>query len=334
MNSGDPQYRDPISKLNAICQQHDIVYSKAGNDLAKKHKADDVMVKSIGDIPFSQRPWFSTPVKYTMQSKTLLGLGLKPKHLKSRRVKKLQEKLANELHKTIKRKFTRRGVIANHVDEIWASDLVEMQQFSKWNKGYKYLLMVIDVFSKHGWIVPLKNKQGETVRKHVQCIFKDGRKPRFLWTDKGAEFYKKRVKELLAKTKIALYSTENEENSSEVERWNRTIKNKMWKQFTVQGNANYLGFLPRILKQYNNTKHSSIKMTPTEACNKKNEGVVYFNLYGDMEQSSYKPKFKIGDKVRISKYKEKHLIKVIHQIGRKKYSQLIKSNTLIQSLTN
>ena len=113
------------------------------------------------------------------------------------------------------------------------------------------------------------------------------------------------MKELLAKTKIALYSTEIAENSSEVERWNRTIKNKMWKQFTVQGNTNYLGFLPTILKQYNNTKHSSIKMTPSEACNKKNEGVVYFNLYGDMEQSSYKPKFKIGDKVRISKYKRK-----------------------------
>ena len=94
------------------------------------------------------------------------------------------------------------------------------------------------------------------------------------------------MKELLAKTKIALYSTENEENSSEVERWNRTIKNKMWKQFTAQG-TNYLGFFPRILKQYNDTKHSSTKMTPTEACNKKNEGVVYFN------------------KVRISKYKRK-----------------------------
>ena len=71
-----------INKLNAICQQHDIAYSKAGNDLAKKHKADDVMVKSIGDIPFSQRPWFSTPVKYTMQAQTLLGLGLKPKKYK------------------------------------------------------------------------------------------------------------------------------------------------------------------------------------------------------------------------------------------------------------
>ena len=111
------------------------------------------------------------------------------------------------------------------------------------------------------------------------------------------------LKELLDKNKITLYSTENEEKSSICERWNRTIKTKMWKQFTVQGNTQYLDMLPKLVKQYNNTRHSSIKMTPIEASKKKNEGVVYFNLYGDMEISKQKPKFKVGDKVRISKYK-------------------------------
>ena len=79
----------------------------------------------------------------------------------------------------------------------------------------------------------------------------------------------------------------------------------MWKQFTVQGNTIYLDILPKILRQYNNTKHSSIKMTPVEASKKKNENTVYINLYGDMEQLSSKPKFKIDDKIRISKYKIK-----------------------------
>ena len=79
----------------------------------------------------------------------------------------------------------------------------------------------------------------------------------------------------------------------------------MWKQFTVQGNTQYLDILPKLVKQYNNTKHSSIKMTPVEASKKKNEGTVYFNLYGDMKPLSVKPKFKVGDKVRISKYKRK-----------------------------
>ena len=214
-----------------------------------------------------------------------------------------QEQLADELHAPIKRNFTRRRVITNHIDEIWASDLVEMQQFSKWNKGYRYLLMVIDVFSKYGWIVPLKDKKGESVTETFKTIFKEGRKPQYLWVDKGKEFYNKHVKDLLEKNGILMYSTEIEEKSSVVERWNRTIKSKMWKQFTVQGNTMYLDMLPKLVNQYNNTKHSSIKMTPVEASKKKNEGTVYFNLYGDMETSKQKPKFKIGDKVRISKHK-------------------------------
>ena len=140
-------------------------------------------------------------------------------------------------------------------------------------------------------------------RVPLKTIFKEGRKPQYLWVDEGKEFYNKHVKDLLEKNGIHMYSTENEEKSSVVERWNRIIKSKMWKQFTVQGNTMYLDMLSKLVNQYNNTKHSSIKMTPFEASNKKNEGTVYFNLNGDMETSKQKPKFKIGDKVRISKYK-------------------------------
>ncbi|KAL9954950.1 hypothetical protein ACROYT_G042541 [Oculina patagonica] len=99
------------------------------------------------------------------------------------------------------------------------------------------------------------------------------------------------------------YELKNQGKAVVIERFNKTLKNKMYKQFTVQGNTQYLDMLPKLIKEYNNTKHSSIKMSPTEASKKKNEGIVYFNLYGDMEQVSSKPKFKVGDKVRISKYK-------------------------------
>ena len=122
-----------------------------------------------------------------------------------------------------------------------------MQQF-EWNKGYRYLLMVLDLFSKYGWIVPLKDKKGETVTEAFKTIFKDGRKPQYHWTDKGKEHYNKNMRE---KNGITLYSTENEEKSSVCERWNRTIKTRMWKQFTVQDNTIHLGILPKILSQYN-----------------------------------------------------------------------------------
>ena len=89
-----------------------------------------------------------------------------------------------------------------------------MGKFSKWNNGVRYLLMVIDVFSKFGWIEPLKNKKGETVVKAFKNILKKGRKPKYLWSDEGVEFYNKGFKTLLEEEGIKLYSTENEKKSS------------------------------------------------------------------------------------------------------------------------
>ena len=151
-----------------------------------------------------------------------------------------------------------------------------MSALSKDNDGYRFLLLVIDTFSKYGWIIPLKDKKGETVTKAFQLIFKEGRRPEKLWTDKGREFYNKDVKDL-----IELYSTENEEKSSIVERWIRTMKDKMWKYFTDKKTNRYIDVLPDLVEDYNNTVHSSIKITPVEASKKKNELTVWRNLYPD-----------------------------------------------------
>ena len=216
------------------------------------------------------------------------------------------QQLADELHKPITRNFQKRKVISNTRDDIWAADLVEMQKFSKWNKGIRYLLMVIDVFSKYGWIRSLKDKKTETVKEAFDDIFKKGRQPKMLWTDKGSEFISKHFKDFLKKKGIRLYHTENEEKSSVVERWNRTMKNRMWKMFTVNNNTVFFDKLDKLVNDYNNTRHSSIKMTPFEASKKKNEKKVWSNLYGDLIfLKPGKPKFKIGDHVRISKYKRK-----------------------------
>ena len=120
------------------------------------------------------------------------------------------EQLAKELHKPITRNFSKRTVISNGIDKIWAADLVEMQKLSRWNKGIKYLLMVIDIFSKYGWIKPLKDKKKtETFSKAFDEIFKSKRKPKMLWTDKGSEFISKHFKDFLNKKGITLYHTEN-----------------------------------------------------------------------------------------------------------------------------
>ena len=102
----------------------------------------------------------------------------------------------------------------NRIDKTWAADLVEMQEFSKFNRGVRYLLTVIDVFSKYGWMLPLNDKTGKSDADAFKEIFKKSKqKPEKLWTDKGRDFYNKHVKEL----GVELYSTENEEKLSMVE---------------------------------------------------------------------------------------------------------------------
>ena len=104
------------------------------------------------------------------------------------------QQLTDELHKPITRNFSKRSVMSNGINTIWAADLVEMQKFSKWNKGIKYLLMVIDIFSKSGWIRGLKDKKTETVSKAFNGIFKSKRKLQMLWTDKGSKHFKEFLK--------------------------------------------------------------------------------------------------------------------------------------------
>ena len=217
--------------------------------------------------------------------------------MECRRKKKVLT-LAEELHKPIKRNFNRRRVLVSGIDKIWAADLADMKAFSKFNKGFNFLLLVIDIFSKYGWVLPLKNKEGKTVASALKTIFKE-RKPEKMWVDKGKEFYNKDVKDL-----IELYSTENEAKSSVVERWIRTMKEKMWKYFTDNNTNVYIDILPDLVKNYNNTKHSSIKMTPVEARKPKNELTVWRNLYPDrLEAARINPQFSVGDKVRLSKKK-------------------------------
>ena len=186
------------------------------------------------------------------------------------------------------------------IDKIWAADLADMTALKDYNNDYTFLLLVIDTFSKYGWIIPLKNKQGKTVADAFKTIFKEGRTPGKLWTDKGTEFKNMNVKKL-----IKIYSTENEEKSSIAERWIRTMKEKMFKYFTDNNTYKYIDVLPDLVEDYNNTVHSSTKLTPIEASKKKNELTVWRNLYPDRYKTSrLNPKFSVGDEVRITKKKE------------------------------
>ena len=124
--------------------------------------------------------------------------------------------------------------------------------------------MVIDVFSKYGWAIPLKSKTASEVTEAFKRL-RTKQKSEKLWVDKGKEFYNRPMQDLLRKYNIEMYSTENEEKASVVERWNRTIKSIMWKYFTANSTNVYVNVLPDIINKYNHTYHRSIKCTPTTA---------------------------------------------------------------------
>ena len=149
--------------------QHDVDYSICEDDKKCKHQADKRMVSALDAVPWKERQWGHWLARNTINTKRKLGLGTVKKNAQNLA---WQEKLADELHKPIRRNFLKRRVIVHNVDDIWCSDLVDMQKLSKWNKGYKYLLMVLDLFSKYGWILPLKTKTGLEVSKAFESIFK------------------------------------------------------------------------------------------------------------------------------------------------------------------
>ncbi|PFX25400.1 putative uncharacterized transposon-derived protein F54H12.3 [Stylophora pistillata] len=215
----------PTGPTDAVAMQHDVDYSVCANKKNPKqckNAADRKMVKALDEIPFSERQWGHWAARNIINTKQKLGLGIKKKkdqlEMQGSASKGWQEELADELHKPVRRNFRKRRVIVNGIDEIWCSDLVEMQKFAKWNKGYRYLLMVLDVFSKYGWIVPLKNKKGESVADGFEKIFTEGRIPKRLWVDKGSEYYNSHVKDLMKSKGVVMYSIENEEKSSVCER--------------------------------------------------------------------------------------------------------------------
>ena len=108
-----------------------------------------------------------------------------------------------------------------------------MQSLSKYNKGIKYLLCAIDLFSRYAWVIPIKDKKGTSIVNAFQKIISEGRKPNKIWVDQGSEFYNKSFKDFLKINNIEMYSTCNEGKSVVAERFIRTIKTKIHKYMTA-----------------------------------------------------------------------------------------------------
>lgn len=209
------------------------------------------------------------------------------------------ECIANELHRPARKIFPRRSVITRFKDDLWQADLMDMQSHSNQNLGFKYILVVIDTYTKYVWVESLKNKTGKECTKGMLNILKQAN-PKLLQTDNGTEFYNNQFQDLMKKYKIKHYSSYSVIKCSIGERVIRTLKNNIYKHFTATGTWNWYNTISKIINNYNHTKHRTIKCTPYEARMNTSKIKSNVQIYNKI---FHKPKLKINDKVRISKYK-------------------------------
>ena len=211
----------------------------------------------------------------------------------------------NEIYsKGPKRNYTTNKTDVYHIDDTWSLDILDLKDYGPENKrGYRYVLVVLDNFSKFGWTTPLKKKNAQTIKDSFENILINSKtKPNLIETDRGKEVYNNTFQDFLNKNNIKLYSRNSSYGAVFAERYNLTIRNLLKRPVFEKGDGNWIDVLPTITKQYNNKVHSSTKLTPIQASLKKNEGYVYKNLLDKRKKKT--PKFQINDLVRTADLKK------------------------------
>ena len=279
----------PLSNNDRCSMLHDIDYTVAQNigrnakDVKnRKLEADDRWLNC-----FKVRTPYDALAYSAIKTKKTLGLGNNF----------TMEDLSQELNKPTINKFPRQKVIVNHINEIHSTDLVDMTQYSKINKNYKYIFTNVDVFSKIAYAYPIKSKKIQDIKPCFEKIFKNN-KPKYIWSDKEPAFLSKDIQQFFKDNNVNIYHTNSHLKAVVIERFSRSLRELMMKEFVKNNNTVWYNILPKLIKIYNNRYHSTIKMKPIQV-NKSNEKNIKENIY-TYNRTSKNPKFKINDLVRIS----------------------------------
>ena len=212
-------YDEPTSHNDKCSMLHDIAYTVdeniGQNVKSKKLEADEKWLKY-----FKPRTPYDMLAYSVIKSKQKLGLGNNF----------TMEDLSNELNKPVLNKFERKKVIVNHIDEIHSCDLVDMQKYSRVNKGYKYIFTNIDIFSKCAWAFPLKTKTVKEIKSCFQKIFKE-RKPSYIWSDQESAFFSKEMLQFFKDNNVKIYHTHSHPKAVIIERFNKSLRELMMKSF-------------------------------------------------------------------------------------------------------
>ena len=211
-------------------------------------------------------------------------------------MEKQQQLLAKEVFSPQITKFRRERIIPLYKDETWSADLIEKSSLSKYYNNYKFILTVIDIFTKYAWAVPLKNKSGLSITNGFKIVLSEhpqggceSRKPEKLWVDRGSEFYNKTFKSLLKEYETKLYSTYSDLKAVFIGRFNRTLLHIINKPMFTNGDGNWVNILNDAVVTYNNNIHSTINMTPVDASNNPDKVKYTFSF------KNIKPKLKVVD---------------------------------------
>ena len=297
------------NELDKACFRHDAAYAKY-KDVENRLISDQTLRNSVYEIASNPKydgyhkglasmvyKFFDSKVA-PLDKKAMSGEGNanhKAKHSSLER-KENNKILAEELHKPVIKKFNKRKVYSQFKDNIRGVDLANMQSLRRKNKGIRYLLCAIDLYSKYAFVVSLKDKKGISIVNAFNKIIKQpNKKPNKIWVDQGREFYNRVFKKWLSDNDIIMYSTYNEGKSVVAERFIRILKNKLYKHMTTTGKNVYYDVLDDVVNKYNNTKHNTIKMKPIDVGDNT-------RMYID-EHDEKDSRFKVGDRVRISKFR-------------------------------
>ena len=263
---------------------------------------DFVLEQELRDLYYNPETGFQSASRLFQKAKEE---GLNVSRRKVNEWLKTQETFS--MFKPLRRKHKFRKSFVNDLGDQLQMDLIDMKKFNKENKGYYWFLSGIEILSRFAFAIPVFRKDKENMTKAVARMltqFKQrfGKYPKFIQFDEGKEFYNVGVKSLLRDAyNVKYFSSYSERKAAIVERFNRTLKTSMWKYFHKNETHHWLDVLDSLVKNYNTTKHRSIGMKPVDV-NETNKQQVWIKLFGQPVGDIPSPKFKIGDKVRISRY--------------------------------
>ena len=213
------------------------------------------------------------------------------------------KKFINEIYsKGPKKNYASNKTNVYYIDDIWSLDILDLKDYGpENNRGYRYVLVIIDNFSKFGWTIALKNKNAQTIKDSFENILiSSKRKPNLIESDRGKAFYNKIFQDSLIKNNIKLYSRNTSYGTVSAVRFDLSIRNLLKRPVFEKADGSWIDVLPTITKQYNNRINSSTKLTPIQASLKKNEGFVYKNLSD--KRTKVTPKFQINADLRDKRF--------------------------------